>query len=137
MGGQGPRRLLAALLVRDGGSSDWGVSSGYGKKWTDVGHVLEMEPVGLADGVDAGNDVKGESKGDAEVWGPRPRWMYGGATYQDRGSPGEACWGSLIRSSVPAMLSVGCLVDLAEGHGVGISTKPGVPGRGPGWSHQL
>lgn len=91
MGGQGPRRLLAALLVRDGGSSDWGVSSGYGKKWTDVGHALEMEPVGLADGVGVGNDVKGESKGDAEVWGARPRWACGGATYQDRGSPGEAC----------------------------------------------
>ena len=33
VGEQGPRRrMLAALLVRDGGSSDWGVSSGYGKK---------------------------------------------------------------------------------------------------------
>ena len=82
-----------------------------------------MEPVVLADGVDVGNDVKGESKGDAEVWGPRPRWMDGGVTYQDRGSPGEACWGSLIRSSVPAMLSLGCLLDLPEGHGVGINTK--------------
>lgn len=86
------RRLLAGFLGRDRGISDWGVSSGYGEKWAEVGQVLEMEPVGVADGVDAGSDMKRESKSDAEVQGLRPRWMLVPLTMTGE-TRGEACRG--------------------------------------------
>lgn len=71
---------------------------------------MEMEPVGVADGVDAGSDMKRESKSDAEVQGLRPRWMLVPLTMtgETRGRPAG---GAVARSSVLAMLSLRCLLE--------------------------